>query len=317
MISGLSMPTEGRIFIDDVDVTEVEPQHRGIGMVFQNYALFPHMNIHKNLSFPLELEKTKKSERNRIIDEVSEKLGVAKYYKRRPEELSGGERQRVAMGRAMVKDSRLYLFDEPLSGLDENLRTKLRPEILAQFQELHVPFVYVTHDQVDAITLGTKVAVMQNGEIQQLGTPREIYDAPANLFVAGFVGSPKMNFFDANVSVRGGNAIVKIGDLELELPEYRASLLRFDGMQITLGIRPEDFLIGSSAAGEAFMTCTLKWYEYAGEKVLLNAEFEGRDLCISAPTTVHAKVGENLVVQIEKSKVHLFDPKTGNRILPH
>lgn len=219
MISGLSKPTEGQILLDDEDITELEPQDRGIGMVFQNYALFPHMNIQKNLTFPLEIAKVKKEERHRIVNEVGELLDIKKHFKKKPEMLSGGERQRVAMGRAMVKECKLYLFDEPLSNLDDGLRTRLRPELLKQFHELQVPFVYVTHDQVDAMTMGTKVAVMQSGEIQQLGTPQEIYDTPANMFVAGFVGSPKINFFPMEVKSEKEKVFLTGGDFRMEFQQ--------------------------------------------------------------------------------------------------
>lgn len=314
MISGLVRPTEGQILIDDVDVTEVEPQDRGIGMVFQNYALFPHMNIRKNLHFPLEIAKVKKNERNKVVNEVGEMLNIRKHFNKKPEMLSGGERQRVAMGRAMVKESKVYLFDEPLSNLDDGLRTKLRPEILRQFHELKVPFVYVTHDQVDAMTMGTKVAVMQNGEIQQLGAPQEIYDAPASMFVAGFVGSPKINFMPAEAKSKKEKVFLESGDLRMELPLYEEKLLPYINKKVVIGIRPEDLLVTKTGENQQSLFCVLMRYEHLGNKVLLYVDFHGSTMCIVAPVTVRAKVGQKLTVYFDKNKVHLFDAETELRI---
>lgn len=314
MISGLTSPTEGQILIDGVDVTEVEPQNRGVGMVFQNYALFPHMNIHKNLTFPLKLAKVKKAERNRVVDEVGEVLGIRKYFKKKPEMLSGGERQRVAMGRAMVKECKLYLFDEPLSNLDDRLRTRLRPEILKQFHELKVPFVYVTHDQVDAMTMGTKVAVMQDGAICQLGTPQEIYDTPASMFVAGFVGSPKMNFISVEVKQREEGICLESEEVKIPVPQYEKQLSSYINRRIVLGIRPEDFHINKAAEQMFPVTCTLKRYEHLGNKVQLYAALGGETICITAPVTVRAKVEQAFTVYMDRNKLHLFDAETELRI---
>lgn len=314
IISGLVMPTEGQILIDDVDVTELEPQDRGIGMVFQNYALFPHMNIQKNLSFPLEIAKVKKEERHKIVNEVGDLLDIRKHFKKKPEMLSGGERQRVAMGRAMVKECKLYLFDEPLSNLDDGLRTRLRPELLKQFHELKVPFVYVTHDQVDAMTMGTKVAVMQNGEIQQLGTPQEIYDSPASMFVAGFVGSPKINFMTAEVKSEKEKVFMECGDLRMELPQYEEKLLPYINKKVVIGIRPEDLLTTKTGENQQAFHCVLKRYEHLGNKVQLYADLNGSMICITAPVTVRAKVGQALKVYLDKKKVHLFDAETERRL---
>ncbi|MGN0405532.1 MAG: ABC transporter ATP-binding protein [Bariatricus sp.] len=314
IISGLVKPTEGQIFIDDVDVTEMEPQDRGIGMVFQNYALFPHMNIRKNLTFPLEIAKVKREERNKVVNEVGDLLDIRKHFKKKPEMLSGGERQRVAMGRAMVKECNLYLFDEPLSNLDDGLRTRLRPEILRQFHELKVPFVYVTHDQVDAMTMGTKVAVMQNGEIQQLGTPQEIYDTPASMFVAGFVGSPKINFMTAEVKAKEEKIYLECGDLSLELAQYEERLSSYINKKVVIGIRPEDLLTTRTGEDQKAFTCVLERYEHLGNKVHLYADLNGSMICIVAPVTVRAKVGQALKVYLDKKKVHLFDAETERRL---
>lgn len=314
MISGLVKPTEGRIYIDDEDVTDLEPQERGIGMVFQNYALFPHMNIKKNLTFPLEIAKVKKNEREKIVGEIGELLDIKKHFRKKPEMLSGGERQRVAMGRAMVKESNLYLFDEPLSNLDDRLRTKLRPEILKQFHELKVPFVFVTHDQVDAMTLGTKVAVMQHGEIQQMGTPQEIYDMPASMFVAGFVGNPKINFIPMTVCKKEEGLYVQNGTFSMRLPEQEEKLVSCIDKTVVLGIRPEDLLVSRIGENLQEMECTLVRYEHLGNKIQLYVDMNGTNLCVMAPVTVRAKVGQKLTVYLNKNKVHLFDAETEMRL---
>ena len=314
MISGLVKPTEGRILIDDEDVTELEPQDRGIGMVFQNYALFPHMTIKKNLTFPLEIARVKKNERENIVGEIGEMLDIKKHFKKKPEMLSGGERQRVAMGRAMVKESKVYLFDEALSNLDDGLRTKLRPEILKQFHELKVPFVYVTHDQVDAMTLGTKVAVMKDGEIQQMGKPQKIYDQPASMFVAGFVGSPKINFIPMTVRKKEGELYLTSGILSMKLPDKEDVLRAHVDKGIVVGIRPEDLLVSKIGENLQEMECTLVRYEHLGNKVQLYVDMNGTMLTVTAPVTVRAKVGQKLTVYLNKDKVHLFDAETEMRL---
>ena len=314
MISGLSKPTEGRIYVDDVDITDMEPQERGVGMVFQNYALFPHMSIHKNLAFPLELAGIKKPEREKSVNSVGEMLDIKKHFKKKPDMLSGGERQRVAMGRAMVKESKLYLFDEPLSNLDDGLRTKLRPEIKKLFHDLKVPFVFVTHDQVDAMTLATKIAVMDGGVIQQLGTPQEIYDTPASMFVAGFVGTPKINFLNMNVRKVDNEFKLVCGKLVIDLPECEGKLSSFVDKQIVLGIRPEDLMVTKTGKNLQQMEAKLVRYEHLGNKVQLYVEADGNALCVTAPVTVRAKVGQNLTIYLNKDKVHLFDAETQMRI---
>lgn len=314
MIAGLVQPTEGRIYIDDVDVTDLEPQERGIGMVFQNYAIYPHFTVKKNLTWGLEVARVKRKQREEVTNRVGDILDIRKHFKKKPEELSGGERQRVAMGRAMVNDCKLYLFDEALSNLDDNLRTKLRPEILKQFHDLKVPFVYVTHDQVDAMTMATKIAVMKDGVIQQLGKPLEIYEKPANIFVAGFLGEPKMNFTKMDVVEEGGNLLLVCGDFMLELPEYREVLRQYIGKQVVMGIRPEDILTVRIREYMEKAVCVMERYEHLGKKVQLCIDFFGKSFWMTAPVTVRAKIGEKLTVYIDKNKVHLFDAETELRL---
>lgn len=314
MISGLVTPTQGRILIDGRDVTELEPQERGIGMVFQNYALYPHMNVHRNLSFALEIAGMKREQRRKVVGDVGVLLGIRQHFHKKPHMLSGGERQRVAMGRAMVNECRLYLFDEPLSNLDEALRARLRPEILKQFHELEVPFVYVTHDQVDAMTMGTKIAVMQEGEIRQLGTPQEIYERPANVFVAGFVGTPKMNLLTMRVVRKERTLVLADGEFTLALPQYEEKLGAYVGKEVLMGIRPEDVLTMKSKGRLCPLSCTLRRYEHLGNKIQLFTEFGENMLRIAAPVTVRAKVGERMEVYLDTEKVHLFDTGTQMRV---
>lgn len=314
MVLGLIKPTEGNILIDDEDVTNLEPQERKIGMVFQNYALYPHMNVHKNLSFALKIAKIKKTKCNKIINEVGNILNIAKHFSKKPHMLSGGERQRVAIGRAMVKDCKMYLFDEPLSNLDDILRTKLRPEIIKLFHDLKVPFVYVTHDQVDAMTMGTKIAVMKDGEIQQLGTPQEVYNSPINMFVASFVGMQKINFIEANVTTVNEKIKVVCNNLSIELLQYNDKLKNYIGDNIIIGIRPEDFFISNTKENLQPISCLLTHYEHLGNKINLFVDFNNNTLCINTPVTVKAKVDEKITVYLDTNKIYLFDSKTQLRL---
>ena len=309
IISGLVRPTTGQVLIDGEDVTELEPQDRGVGMVFQNYALFPHMTIRKNLSFPLDVAHVKPQQKKEAVERVAQMLDITRHLKKKPYMLSGGERQRVAMGRAMVKDSRVCLFDEALSNLDENMRTRLRPEILRLFRELHVPFVYVTHDQVDAMTMDTKIAVMDHGAIQQLGTPNEIHNKPANMFVAGFLGTPRMNFLPAKVV----NAELQCGDLHIAQPD----LERLQGKALILGIRPEDLLTAADAEDEGYLvpiTGQLDHYEHLGSKICLFLRCADEKICVTAPINVRARVGQEMTVWMDTRKIHLFDAETQQRV---
>jgi len=314
IISGLLRPTSGQILLGGEDVTELEPQERGIGMVFQNYALYPHMNVRKNLTFALDVARIKKDEQKKRVNWVSEMLGIGKHLSKKPHQMSGGERQRVAMGRAMATNSRIYLFDEPLSNLDENLRTRLRPEILSLFHQLHVPFVYVTHDQVDAMTMGTKIAVMNQGEILQLGTPMEIYDQPQALFVAKFVGTPMINTIAAEVVETEGRILLKSGAFSLELPRYADKLEQYIGKTVIVAIRPEDILTTKVGDEYQHIECRLERYEHLGNKVQLYLDFNGNELRVSAPTSIRAKVGQNVTLYMDKNKVHLFDAESEKRI---
>jgi multiple sugar transport system ATP-binding protein len=244
MVAGLEEITSGEIRIGGKVVNDLAPRDRDIAMVFQNYALYPHKSVYENLAFGLRMRKVPKAEQRRRVEEIARILGLGDMLQRRPAHLSGGQRQRVAMGRAIVREPKAFLMDEPLSNLDAKLRVQMRAEIARIQQALKVTTVYVTHDQVEAMTMGHRVAVMRDGELQQVDTPQRLYDAPANLFVASFVGSPPMNLFEAVVEPDAGRLVCKIGETELELPAdvgvARPLLANYAGRRVAVGIRPED-----------------------------------------------------------------------------
>lgn len=315
IIAGLEEASSGEILLDGQAIGDLEPQARGIGMVFQNYALYPHMTVEGNLSFGLKVAGIKRAQRRKMVDSISQTLDISRHLGKKPHMLSGGERQRVAMGRAMVKECRAYLFDEPLSNLDDVLRSRLRVEILELFYQMRVPFVYVTHDQVDAMTLGTKVAVMRDGAIQQLGAPMEVYDRPATQFVAGSLGSPKMNFLPAEV-VAGDRISLRInGHL---CPYDEGDRLRsYIGRQVTVGIRPEDLLTSPAERDMEEllpMTTVLRRYEHLGSHISLYLDLDGKTLCALAPANVRGRLGGEMKVYLDRTKLHLFDPETERRI---
>jgi multiple sugar transport system ATP-binding protein len=244
MIAGLEEITSGEIRIGGKVVNELAPRDRDIAMVFQNYALYPHKSVYDNLAFGLRMRKVPKAEQKQRVEEIARILGLGDLLQRRPAQLSGGQRQRVAMGRAIVREPKAFLMDEPLSNLDAKLRVQMRAEIARIQQALKVTTVYVTHDQVEAMTMGHRVAVMRDGELQQVDTPQRLYDAPANLFVASFVGSPPMNLFEAVVERDNGRLVCKVGEVEVELPAdlaaERPALANYTGRRVAVGIRPED-----------------------------------------------------------------------------
>ena len=314
VISGLTDPDSGEIYLDGENITEREPADRRIGMVFQNYALFPHRTIGRNLSFPLETAHVGRAERKRIIQEVSEKLAIGDILKRQPAQVSGGERQRTAIGRAMVRPGDLYLFDEPLSNLDENRRIDLRQEIVRLQKELKKPFLYVTHDHIDALSMGTKMAVMEEGRLVQIGTPQEVYSAPVNQFVAGFVGSPRMNLMEVPLVMRDGKPCCRLFGAEWEAPSGQAS-------KITVGIRPEELFPEPSGIPEADrlgLTGRLIRYEISGGRILMYLKNEDpiyKDQVLRAlvPASIRARVNETVTVWADRRRCHYFDER-GARI---
>ncbi len=308
MIAGLEDVSEGEIRIGERVVNEVAPRDRDIAMVFQNYALYPHMSVYDNLAFGLRRRKIAPPEVDRMVREAAQLLGLEGYLARRPRELSGGERQRVALGRAMVRKPQVFLFDEPLSNLDAKLRGQMRAEIKRLHQRVRATMIYVTHDQVEAMTLGDRIAVLRKGVLQQVADPFTLYQRPANQFVAGFIGSPPINFFTASVHVRGGR--LESGGVSIALPEPLARRLEaLDGRSVTVGVRPEDLTLvpgepGGAVAGRVEVT------EPLGNEVLVHWSTPLGPV-ISRVTGQRAPgVGEAGTLHFAYAKLHFFHPET-------
>ena len=306
MIAGLENVTDGQIMIGDRDVSQLEPKERDLAMVFQDYALYPHMNVAKNMSFALRLARMNKTDIEKRVNEVAATLDLTAYLDRKPAELSGGQRQRVAMGRALVRDAGTFLFDEPLSNLDAKLRGQMRAELALMSQRIQKNMVYVTHDQVEAMTLGDKIVVMKFGKIMQAGTPEELYRHPANKFVAGFIGSPTMNFLDATLVDEGGVLSAKGDGFAIPLPNARkASLQAHNDRKVTLGIRPSSF---SEGTGGLKMPVILS--EYIGAQSVVMSRLGGQQVAIEINSVAPIRVGETREFTVQGDEVHLFDPTT-------
>ncbi len=327
MVAGLEHPTSGEILIGDRVVNDLDPVDRDIAMVFQNYALYPHMTVRDNIGFPLRMQNIPKIERRRRIEDAAELLGIGELLERKPGALSGGQRQRVAMGRAIVRHPTSFLMDEPLSNLDAKLRVQMRAELVKLHQRLGVTTLYVTHDQTEAMTLGERVAVLSRGVIQQVDTPGELYNRPANTFVATFIGSPAMNFLRARLS----DAAVEFAGYRLELPDRMSGRLGRTKGEVLLGLRPEHFfdprLVPSDATRNSF-PITVELTEELGSETLLYFRVDGIDAEQSSEGEVElggalvarldprtqASPGERLVLGIDAERAHLFDPATGDAL---
>ena len=278
MIAGLEEITSGTLKIGDKVVNDVEPKDRDIAMVFQNYALYPHMTVYDNMAFGLKLRKTPKDQIDKMVKEAAKILDLEKLLDRKPKALSGGQRQRVAMGRAIVRDPKVFLMDEPLSNLDAKLRVQMRTEISKLHDRLGATIIYVTHDQTEAMTLGTRIVVMKDGVVQQVDTPQNLYNKPGNLFVAGFIGSPQMNFLDATVKVSGKDVDLIVGQYKLRLPAEKAKALidgGYDGKTVVMGIRPENVTDDASVFPDSVVEAKINVYELLGAEVFLYFEVEG------------------------------------------
>lgn len=325
MVAGLEEISEGDLYIDDARVNDVEPKDRDIAMVFQSYALYPHMTVRENMEFPLKLKKMPKAEIKQRVDQAAEILGITEYLDRKPKALSGGQRQRVAIGRAIVREPKVLLMDEPLSNLDAKLRNQMRSEIIKLRQRINTTFIYVTHDQTEAMTLGDRIVIMKDGFIQQIGTPQEVFGHPANLFVAGFIGTPQMNFFDGELVAEGGKYTVKVMDAVMELaPEIQARLKarNIPSKAVTLGIRPEHVSIVPEA-GPNCLTGSVDVSEMMGSEYHLHVSVGARDVVLRVPTT--ELTGENksgfaygaqVHFTFRSDLIHLFDPETEENLLP-
>ncbi|MBE5875789.1 MAG: sn-glycerol-3-phosphate ABC transporter ATP-binding protein UgpC [Lachnospiraceae bacterium] len=316
MIAGLEDISSGELRIGDRVVNDVEPKDRDIAMVFQNYALYPHMSVYDNMAFGLKLRKVPKPEIDKMVKEAAKILDLTPLLDRKPKALSGGQRQRVAMGRAIVRNPKVFLMDEPLSNLDAKLRVQMRIEIAKLHQRLGTTIIYVTHDQTEAMTLGTRIVVMKDGVIQQVDTPQNLYEKPQNLFVAGFMGSPQMNFVDATVSVNGDVATLKVADLAIALPPAKSKKLidgGYDGKVVTFGIRPEDIydsqMMIEAKADSTFET-TIRVYELLGAEVFLYADIAETSITARVDPRTTARPGDKVKFAIDVEKIHVFDKET-------
>ena len=315
MIAGLEDISEGTLKIDGKVMNNVEPKDRDIAMVFQNYALYPHMTVFDNMAFGLKLRKVPKDEIKKKVDEAADILGLKPYLDRKPKALSGGQRQRVAMGRAIVRNPKVFLMDEPLSNLDATLRVQMRTEISRLHDRLGATIIYVTHDQTEAMTLGTRIVVMKDGVVQQVDTPQNLYNAPCNLFVAGFIGSPQMNFLDAKITKEGSTVFATIDDAKLEIPAAKAKALEdqgYVGKTVVMGIRPEhlnDAAIDEHPTDNK-ITAKIRVYELLGAEVYLYFDFGGTQMTARVDPKTTAKMGEETTFTLDMNMAHFFDKET-------
>ena len=316
MIAGLEEISKGELYIGDQLANDVAPKDRDIAMVFQNYALYPHMTVYDNMAFGLKLRKTPKDEIKRRVEEAARILDISHLLDRKPKALSGGQRQRVAMGRAIVRNPKVFLMDEPLSNLDAKLRVQMRIEIAKLHQRLGTTIIYVTHDQTEAMTLGTRIVVMKDGIIQQVDTPQNLYEKPQNLFVAGFMGSPQMNFLDAIVEVVDDTAVLKVAGHFIPLPPAKSKKLiegGYNGKTVTFGIRPEDVYDSEmmvEASPQSTFEATVKVYELLGAEVYLYFDLDEFQMTARVDPRTTARPGDVVKFAIDVEKIHIFDKET-------
>ena len=316
MIAGLEEISSGTLKIGDRVVNDVEPKDRDIAMVFQNYALYPHMTVYDNMAFGLKLRKVPKDQIDKMVREAAKILDLEKLLDRKPKALSGGQRQRVAMGRAIVRDPKVFLMDEPLSNLDAKLRVQMRIEISKLHQRLGATIIYVTHDQTEAMTLGTRIVVMKDGVVQQVDSPTNLYSKPGNLFVAGFIGSPQMNFLDAKVNVKGKEVSLQVGPHAIKLPAAKAQKLidgGYAGKTVVMGIRPEDVHDDEAfiaANPDSIVDATIRVYELLGAEVFLYFDVEGFNMTARVDPRTTARTGDNVRFALDPEKIHVFDKET-------
>jgi len=320
MIAGLEEISEGELAIDGRVINDVEPKDRDIAMVFQNYALYPHMTVYDNMAFGLKLRKVKKAEIDKLVHEAAKILDLEPLLDRKPKALSGGQRQRVAMGRAIVRNPQVFLMDEPLSNLDAKLRGQMRIELSKLHQRLGTTIIYVTHDQVEAMTLGTRIVVMSAGVVQQVDTPQALYETPNNLFVAGFIGSPQMNFLDAVCTVKGDKVELDLGESVITLSGDKAKKLidgGYDGKTVVMGIRPEDVYDDEesiAANPDTVIESTVRVYELLGAEVYLYFDYAGANFTARVKPSTTARTGDHIKIALELSKIHVFDKETEQTI---
>lgn len=318
MIAGLEEITEGELYIGGERMTNTDPRDRDIAMVFQSYALYPHMNVYQNMSFGLRLKKMKKEEIEQRVQKAAEILDIGHLLDRKPRQLSGGQRQRVALGRAIVRKPRVFLMDEPLSNLDAKLRVQMRAEIIKLHKDLETTFIYVTHDQTEAMTMGTRICVMKDGLIQQMDTPKEIYNRPVNAFVAGFIGSPQMNFIHGTIEL-GEEPVFAFQDDEksFRLPlsldaEQKQALQPYDQKPVLAGIRPEHAHLGEP--GRHSFEETVLVSEMLGSETYIHYHLQGNLHTLKSAPDTEVGIGETIPIEIDTRMLHFFDPETEERI---
>ena len=309
ILAGLETPSGGEIYFDEKPISHLEPKERDMAMVFQDYALYPHMNIAKNMSFALRLQRTPKKTIDEKVHRVAKMLGIEPLLKRKPAELSGGQRQRVAMGRALVRDAGTFLFDEPLSNLDAKLRAKLRAELAQMRKKIDKNMVYVTHDQVEAMTLGDRIVVMSGGKIQQQGTPEELFKRPVNRFVAGFIGSPTMNFLDGDITQNANDLIVAGEGFRITLPnDLKARLEAHQDRSVLVGIRPSSFAMQSS--NDSSIALEVLVSEYLGTNTVLVTRCGTQELLIETGSDKPIPIGSHIQLSVKTEEIMLFDKST-------
>ena len=322
MIAGLEEISEGEVIIDGRVVNDVPPKDRDIAMVFQNYALYPHMTVYENMAFSLKLKKVDKKTIDEKVREAAEILDITQYLDRKPKALSGGQRQRVAIGRAIVREPKVFLMDEPLSNLDAKLRNQMRAEIIKLRQRINTTFIYVTHDQTEAMTLGDRIVIMRDGFIQQIGTPQEVFNHPSNLFVAGFIGTPQMNFFDAELKKAGDKYSVVLNGTEFAISEEKQASLKAHGAaagSVVLGVRPEHIMLCDK--GAASVKATVDVSEMMGSSIHLHVNMNGKDVVLVIATVdlpedhkFGYRYGEEVNFTFSENVVHIFDKESGKAL---
>lgn len=313
MIAGLEDITEGEVYIGEKLMNRIAPKDRDIAMVFQNYALYPHMTVYKNMAMGLIIRKFPKQEIDKRVREAAKMLSIEQLLDRKPKQLSGGESQRVAMGRAIVREPQAFLMDEPLSNLDAKLREQMRTEISKLYQKLRTTFIYVTHDQIEAMTLGTRIVIMRDGIIQQVDTPQNLYNHPANLFVAGFIGSPQMNFFDVKAVSRGGAIYMELGEYSFPLDTERSVSITKNGYEdktVVLGIRPKNIFFNGKSQKECTVSAFVELVEQLGSETYLHLRIADKQCIASVDPDLGAEVGDAVGIELDFDKIHIFDKET-------
>jgi len=316
MVAGLEEITSGELYIDDILVNDLLPKERDIAMVFQNYALYPHMTVYDNMAFGLKIRKMEKSEINEKVLNAAKILDIEELLQRKPRALSGGQRQRVAIGRAIVRSPKVFLMDEPLSNLDAKLRNEMRTEIIKLHKRLQTTFIYVTHDQTEAMTLGDRVVIMKDGLVQQIASPQEIYDKPANEFVATFIGTPQMNLFDAELIMEDDEYKISLNGKRMDMPNKYKETLRYKSIKpqnIRLGIRPENIII-TEKTPESF-EINIDVSELMGHEMLIHSKLYNNPIIIKASSRLNIEVDDKINISFVTDELHLFEKETGKNLL--